>query len=393
MFPSPANWHAGIFVLEQMNALRELGAELNVVAPKIWVPSVLRFIPRGRRHHAVPPQDNICRFSVVYPKVLCFPGGKFRYLYGLFYYLGCLSLTKRLVRDHKIQLIHAHGILPDGFASVLLGRALHLPVVCTIHGSDINIYPRRNYCTRLATTWALRRADRLIAVSHRLREGATSLVGPLEVDVIHNGADPTKFRSYPTDEARRRLNLPLRKKILLFVGNLVPAKGAEFLLRALARLNRSNVVLYLVGDGPLRASLDLLAVSLGIRESIVFVGPMPHQEIPLWLSAADCLVIPSLSEGFPALLPEAMLCRVPIVATDVGGITELLSHGKNGWIVSSGDAAALARGIDALLTMNKEVEAMVEEAYKIALSGFTWMANAKKTLAVYRAVTESRGRK
>jgi teichuronic acid biosynthesis glycosyltransferase TuaC len=391
MFPSPANAISGIFVLEQMKALRELGVEIFVVTPTPWAPPILRFLPRVQKYSTIPRRDNLQGFPTEYPRVLCLPGSRLFYLYGVFYYLGCLRLVRRLVNEHKIQVIHAHTIMPDGFAGVLLGRTLNLPVVCTIHGSDINLYPFRNRCTNLATRWALKRAGRLVTVSHRLRENVISLAGPLEVDVAHNGADPRKFRPYSRDEARRSLDLPTGRTIVLFIGNFVPAKGVEFLLRAFARLGWLDTVLYLVGDGYLKESLCSLAMRLGVQESTVFVGRRPHHEIPLWLSAADCLVVPSLSEGFPALLPEAMLCRVPIVATDVGGIPELLLHGRNARMVPRGDVTALARGIETMLSGGDQVENMVIEAQRAAFAGYTWTANAEKTLAVYRAAIQQMG--
>jgi len=388
MFPSPANAIAGIFVLEQMKALRELGVEIFVVTPTPWAPPILGFLPRVRKYSTIPRRDNLQGFPVEYPRVLCLPRGRLFYLYGVSYYLGCLRLIRRLVNEHKIQVIHAHTIMPDGFAGVLLGRTLNLPVVCTIHGSDINLYPFRNRCTNLATRWALKRAGRLVTVSHRLRENVISLAGPLEVDVVHNGADPTKFMPRCKKECRRELNLPAERTILLFVGNLVGVKGVEFLLHAFARLGHVDAMLYLVGDGHLRKALDSLANTLGIRGSTVFVGRRPHEEIPLWLSAADCLIMPSLSEGFPTLLPEAMLCRIPIVATDVGGIPELLSHGKNAWMVPRGNVTALARGIETMLSRGDQVENIVIEAQRAASAGYTWAANAERTLAVYRAAIQ-----
>ncbi|MDE2321485.1 MAG: glycosyltransferase [candidate division NC10 bacterium] len=371
-----------------MKALRELGVEIFVVTPTPWAPPILGFLPRVQKYSTIPQRDNLQGFPTEYPRVLCLPGSRLFYLYGVFYYLGCLRLVRRLVNEHKIQVIHAHTIMPDGFASVLLGRTLNLPVICTIHGSDINLYPFRNGCTNLATRWALKHVGRLVTVSHRLRENVVSLAGPLEVDVIHNGADPTKFMPRCKKECRRELNLPAERTILLFVGNLVGVKGVEFLLHAFARLGHVDAMLYLVGDGHLRQALDSLANTLSIRGSTVFVGRRPHEEIPLWLSAADCLIMPSLSEGFPTLLPEAMLCRIPIVATDVGGIPELLSHGKNAWMVPRGDVTALARGIETMLSRGDQVENIVIEARRAASAGYTWVANAEKTLAVYRAAIQ-----
>jgi glycosyltransferase involved in cell wall biosynthesis len=93
--------------------------------------------------------------------------------------------------------------------------------------------------------------------------------------------------------------------------------------------------------------------------------------------------MPSLSEGFPTLLPEGMLCRIPIVATDAGGIPELLCHQETGWLVPRGDVASLVSAIDAVLSETSPVDEMIERAEQAALKGYTWRANAEKTMAVY----------
>jgi glycosyltransferase involved in cell wall biosynthesis len=357
-----------------------------MVVPTLWVPAVLRSVPRWSKYAAIPRRDNVEGFTVEYPRVLCFPGGRFFYLYGFFYYLRLLALVKRQVSGGGIDLIHAHAIMPDGFAGALLGRRLRLPVVCTVHGSDVNSYPHRNRATCWATKWALRNVGGLITVSRALEGGVFSLIGCRQIEVVHNGADYKKFKPKPREEARARLNLPIDKKIILFVGGLVPVKGVEFLLAAISRLGRPDAVLYLVGDGELKAALISMADRLGVLNICRFVGRRPYDEISSWLSAADCLVLPSLSEGFPTILPEAMLCRVPIVATEVGGIPEIISHGHNGLLVEPKNITMLAEAIQVLLTNDEEIPVMVERAHKTARAAFTWEANAQKMLAIYRKI-------
>jgi glycosyltransferase involved in cell wall biosynthesis len=307
-------------------------------------------------------------------------------LYGLFYYFGCYRLACRLARESKIDLIHAHCVTPDGFAAVLLGRKMNLPVVCTAYGSEIRIYPLHSRLSRWATKWALRRIGCAIAVSDDLKRTIFSLVGPRQLEVIPNGADPATFTPFQKEEARAKLDLPRDKKIVLFLGNLVPVKGIEYLLEAVALLPRQDVLLCLVGDGELKTALASQARRLGIAHKCRLVGRRPHAEVPWWLSAADCLVLSSLSEGLPLILPEAMLCRVPIAATAVGGIPEIVSDGYTGLLVPAKDPAALAKAVDALLTNDARVCAMVEHAESRAKSEFTWEVNARKTVALYRDV-------
>jgi teichuronic acid biosynthesis glycosyltransferase TuaC len=390
MFPNPLEPYAGIFVLEQMRALRQLGVDIIAIAPKPWIPSILHFVPRFGKFRVIPPRANVQGFRVEYPRVLEFPGGRFFYLYGLFYFIRCFRLVRQLVSEGKIDLIHAHTIMPDGFAAVLLGRKFDLPVVCTIQGSDINDYPWRSRPTLWATKWASRTVDSLVAISHDLEKKVFSLVGTRQLEVVHNGADPTKFRCVPKEKARARLDLPANKKIILFVGNLVPVKGLEYLLDAVSQLARSDILLCLVGDGELKSTLLCRAKRLGLANICRLVGPRPHDEIPMWLSAADCLVLSSLSEGLGTILTEAMLCRVPVIAPAVGGIPDIVRPGCTGTLVPPKDPVALAKAIDAVLGGDARFSVMVEQAETRAKAELTWESIARRILSIYQAQVHSR---
>jgi teichuronic acid biosynthesis glycosyltransferase TuaC len=384
MFPDPLEPYTGIFVLEQIRALRNLGVKIIVIAPKPWVPPLFGFLPRFQRHRVIPPRASVCEFKVEYPRVPQFPGGRFFCLYGLFFYLRCLGIVRKLAKQSKIDLIHAHAIMPDGFAAALLGRTLNIPVVCTIHGSDINDYPWQNRITFSATKWASRAVDGLVAVSHDLRDKVFSLIGARQLAVVHNGSDPEIFKPLPSKQARIQLGLPLNKKIVLFVGNLLPVKGIEFLLEAVSKLQRSDILLCLVGDGILKSSLLSLADRLGIAHVCKLIGARPYQEIPFWLCAADCLVLSSLSEGLGSVLTEAMLCRVPVIATAVGGIPDIVRHGYTGTLVPPKDPSALAKALDTLFDGDVRFSVMVDQAEIRAKAELTCESGARKILCVYR---------
>lgn len=386
MFPRVTEPIGGIFVHEQVRALRELGVKLVVIAPTPYVPPALDRLSWGRRYRkyvAVPATAVLNGRTVHYPRMLVLPRGHGFSAYGLSSYLGARGVVGRVFDEDGFDVVHAHAVLPDGFAGVLMGRRWKRPVVCTAHGSDINTYPFRSRLALAATRWVLRRVDRLVAVSHPLARRITSLVGPREVTVIHNGADPDVFWPRPRLEARRRLGLDTDKGMVLFVGNLVREKGVDLLLQAFARQRRDGAELYVVGDGELSGRLKGLAEALGLGQAVRFCGQRPHDEIPVWLSAADCLVMPSRSEGFPTLLPEAMLCRVPVVATNAGGIPDLVRAGQTGFLVAREDVSALAEAMTQALRGGTGVARMADEAERLVQGGFTWRANAERMRAVY----------
>jgi glycosyltransferase involved in cell wall biosynthesis len=384
MFPTPEARTQGVFIIEQMKALRKLGIEMNAIAPTPWAPPMLNFLPNIRKYICVPKSANVEGIRVTYPRFIAFPGGRFLFLYGLFCYLACRNIIRKHVQEGGIDLIHAHTIMPDGFAALLLGDEFNIPVVCTVHGSDISIYPHESRATLLVTKWALRRIKHLIAVSEDLGKKVNLLIGSREVKVIRNGADEELFHANAKSAARTLLGLPNKAKIVLFIGNLLRVKGPEYLLQAVSQLSSSDFLLYIVGDGMLRDNLRAQAEQLGISARCVFVGTRPHEEIASWLSAADCLVLSSISEGFPTIIAEAMMCRVPVVATAVGGIPEVVKHGSTGLLVQPRDPVSLGEAICLALQKDTNIQIMVNRAEKGARAELTWEANARKTVEVYR---------
>ena len=384
MFPTPPALTQSVFIIEQMKALRKLGIEVKAIAPTPWAPPMLNFLPNIRKYGCIPESANVEGIGVTYPRFLVFPGARFRCLYGLFCYLACRHIVRKHVEEGGINLIHAHTIMPDGFAALLLGGEFNIPVVCTVHGSDISIYPHESRARLLVTKWALRRINHLIAVSEDLGKKVNLLIGSKEVKVIRNGADEELFHANAKSAARTSLGLPDKVKIVLFIGNLLRVKGPEYLLQAIAHISSSDFLLYLVGDGMLRAKLRAQAEHLGISARCVFVGARPHEEIASWLSAVDCLVLSSVSEGFPTIIAEAMMCRVPVVATAVGGIPEVVKHGRTGLLVQPRDPVSLGEAICSALQNDTNIQIMVNRAEEAARAELTWEANARKTVEVYR---------
>jgi glycosyltransferase involved in cell wall biosynthesis len=137
-------------------------------------------------------------------------------------------------------------------------------------------------------------------------------------------------------------------------------------------------------DDGLRKSLEKRAEELKISGSIKFTGPVNHEDIPLWISAADMLVLPSLSEGRPNVVLEALSCEVPVVATDVGGIPELMIEGETGYLVPSKNPLQLSEKINKLLENESRREKMGKFGRKsIIQRGLTWESHAKKTVNIY----------
>lgn len=384
MYPNPVNWHAGVFVHNQCKALNRAGIQVKVVSP---IPSFPLYY-KWRGYQRVPMQMTYEDIPVRYVPTCMFPGGFFFSTYGHLYHQALQPVLTELYEDFPFDLLHCHTIFPDGNAGVRLKKHFQVPVLSTIHGSDIMLYPNRSKKVYQQTRWALQESDQVITVSQRLQTEAKKIWQDARIQTVYNGFDPKKFQKGDQTAARRKLGLPLAKKICLFVGNLYPVKGVSYLLQAFSKLAQQTdqVQLVLVGDGKLKAALKREAAQLGLGEMVSFMGRRPYDEIPTWLQSADLVVLSSLSEGLPSILLESMACGKPMVATHVGGIAEILQDGKTGRLVPARNTEKLAEAlIDLLVTHPEQLKELGENAYQ-ASQALTWSENAARMIEIYQQV-------
>lgn len=297
-------------------------------------------------------------------------------------------------QSERFDLLQAHFAYLVGFAAARAGRRLGLPVVVTTHGSDINYYTHRtpkNIVAAWLTIWGLRHATAVTAVCEDLKNKIVALdISAEHIRIVPAGIRETIF--YPRGEKsalRRELQLAENGKLFLFVGNLIPVKGLEYLLHALARVCKQlpMVRLAVLGSGELEKSLQRLAHTLGIEQNIIWVGRKPHAEIPIWMSAADFLVLPSQSEGYPMVVLEALACGTPVIASRVGGIPEIIVSSELGTMVPAGDSEALAHAM--LVAVSKKWDS--QKLITFARAN-TWAERAQRFLQVYQNVLKSKAR-
>lgn len=390
-FPS-----SGIFVEAQVNALKnKVNGSIVVISPQPWSPRIVWFKKRWREYGQTEKERCNGEVKIYYPRYLIPPIKYLISLRSFFMYLSIKPLIKELIKtDRQKCILHTHTLLPDGLVGVLIKRKFGIPHICTIHGSDINITPFENKLTFILAKYALRRCDRIITVSKKLKEKVLSIENKCSnITTIYNGADPKEFRHIHKDTARRMLGITKQNKIILYIGNLIAIKGINNLIKAFAKLlknydKKESMTLFLVGDGDERDNLTNLAKTLHIENAVSFLGVKPHNEIPLWLNAADIFVLPSLSEGFPLVIPEAMMCGVPIVATDVGGISEAIINKNTGLLIKPNDVDAISEAISLYLKDEQFTQDIVRNAKSFS-EEFTWERNAKNTFLAYKTLLDS----
>ncbi|MBA2615713.1 MAG: glycosyltransferase, partial [Actinobacteria bacterium] len=286
------------------------------------------------------------------------------------------------LRSRKVDVLHVHaGISWEGHEAVLAGRRAGVPaIVRTEHLPDIVTAPGQ----RAAYRALVKQLDRVICVSH---EAANSFmngdVSDGRVRVVRNGIEP--LSAHP-----ERLGLPDDARLVISVGRLTEQKGFDLLVDAAAELRDTHF--YLVGEGPLATSLQARIESRGLGERVRLLGH--REDVPSLLAGANVLAMPSTFEGLPIVALEAMSLGVPVVGTRVCGLTEAVVDGSTGRLVPPGDAGALARALDEVLSSPEIAAAWGEAGRRRQREEFGAGRMVAETAAVYDEIlAETRGRR
>lgn len=357
LFPTESEPLNGTFVAEQACALADLGVDVTVLSPK-WEKN-----PRAQRGLRLDTQFGHVKWRSGIPSALNVLLAEPRYRRWL---------GERL-RSVRPDLVHAHYGFPDGVAAVRAAKRLGLPVVVTLHGSDVNHQLRRPIVGRLLAR-ALADADALICVSAAMIDVLRAIDPRLtrRAVVIPNGfqSDDVTFR---TDR---------RRDSVLFVGGLRPVKNPVAVVDAFAAIaDRTDLRLVMAGGGELSSELRRRVRDLGLAGRVDLLGDVAHPDLDGLLAHARVLVMPSRSEGLPIALLEALGAGVPVVASQVGAIPRFIRPGVNGFLVKPGDSDGLARALERAC-------AETWDHARIAAEGraYTWEANAAACRGLYEEI-------
>lgn len=283
-------------------------------------------------------------------------------------YLAEIAMVQQTTKDYGTQVLHTHGYRPD-LLHAPSARRSGIATVSTLHGSS-----RMGGISHLFE-WmqerALRRFDAVVAVSKPL-ERSLQKVGVPDA-VIHTIPNAWTPPAAPVsrEEARAFFGAASDDLLLAFVGRLIPIKGCDVFVRALAEVKADGWRAVVVGDGPERESLEELSRALGLADNLHFFGAVP--EAARYFAGLDLFVLSSRSEGTPMVLLEAMGAAVCPVVTAVGGVPDLISSEARGWVVPPEAPSRLADALNEALadparcrTIGEECRAVVEENFSIA---------------------------
>jgi len=356
LFPSHEGQHRGPWIVEQVDAL---AASVDI--------GVLCCSQTAVDRSEVRPSGVEVTFRSTRT---VFGGGRLGLLASSIRYDRALG--RHLRADPTIGLLHAHFGIPDAILVRRQALRAGLPYVVTLHGDDaFKILPRRDPLGA-AVRRAVTGARAVICVSEAMARAVTATLPAVDPVVIPNGYDDALFG---LSERPRDLGL-------LFVGNLVPTKQVDLLLRAYARVrDEIRMPLTIVGDGPLRRPLASLAASLGVADTVGFLGVQSRRGVADLMGRAAALALPSSSEGWGVVVAEALARGTPVVASRVGGIPEIVGSEEGGILVAPGNLDELAAGLVAIAHR-------APDARRVAASSLArpWSIQAGRIAAVYERI-------
>jgi glycosyltransferase involved in cell wall biosynthesis len=386
VFPNPAEPGLGLFVHARLSNLSRL-VKIKVIAP---IAALDYSNPEGRlyRRRSGPWIRLDGSMEVFHPRWVFPPGGTPTNAFCLFCRL--YPLVRKLHKRFEFDLIDAHFGYPEGIVAAMLARAIRIPFVITLRGSELMFASYK--ARRLAMQWAFRRASKIICVSEELRQFAILQGAPPDkVVTIPNGVDGGLF--FPRDRpvVRGKRGIPPNRKVIVSAGEMIEAKGHQHVASAVRDLVAEGVdaELLIVGGrargGPnYEITLKRFVESLGLGDRIRFIGAVDRTGIAELLSAADVFCLASYTEGWPNVVHEALACGTPVVATRVGAIPEMIPSADYGLVTPAKDQSAL-------LTALRSALATEWNRDRIARWGGarTWNVVADQVLTVFQTIVGS----
>lgn len=290
-----------------------------------------------------------------------------------------------LIKAEKIQILHTHGYRAN-IIGLLVSALLRVPIVTTVHGWTIHTNSVKLY--EYLDRFFLRFFDKIIVVSDSIKNTLlNSRISAHKIEKIYNTVDCEMVKNNASlNEIRKRFHLSQSDKLVGAIGRLSKEKGIDYLLSAGIEIiaKYPDVKILIIGDGPERQNLETLAKQLRISKNVIFCGF--QENVTEFYHLIDIVVLPSITEGLPMVLLEALTYSKPIVATRVGGIPEVITNGKTGILVEPQNPSRLAEGIIRILKNPEEANRMASEGRKLVEECFNSNDWNKKVEKIYQEI-------
>jgi teichuronic acid biosynthesis glycosyltransferase TuaC len=371
-YPTTEDDAAGCFVSEPLEALAKVGVCNTVFAVQ----------PFYRPTVKVRTSDTHAQWL----RYFSLPGGLGLSTAGAFLFARIVGEVRELHRKSPIDVIHAHAPLPCGHAAMLLSAELKIPYVVSVHGldafSNVQVTGRAGEWCRQISQRVYRSSRRVICISERVREHVLEVMGKAcRTSVVYNGVNPQMFSpGEPSD---------FGALMVLSVGNLIPIKGHEYLVRAMAALAAEfpHLMLEIVGEGSERVRLETLSRELKAESRIQFVGRRSRREVADAMRRCTLFALPSRYEGLGCVYLEAMSAGKAVIGCRGQGIAEIVRHGSNGFLVGIDNEKELTLALAMLVRDERRRNNLGAAARDTILERLTLDDQAENLLRIYREVS------
>lgn len=370
LYPNKLEPRRGIFIKNRLKALDELeGFERKVIAPVPHCPPLRKIFKKYQKYETLPEYENQEKIDVYHPKYMTLPGGYFIDNATSMANAAEEIIEKIYDTNNAFDVIDGQFLYPDGVAASIVAKNHDKPLILTARGSDVN-YWMEDKKAREKILEAIDYAYKVICVSRALKETLVSYgVDEQKLIVIYNGVDPECFNT------NAPIN-PLREKYYLTVGNLVPLKGHHITLNTFFEMPKQRLIM--VGNGEQRRDLKKQIKDLGIHGRVQMIKHLDQQKLAEFYAGATATILMSSMEGMPNVVLESLAVGTPVVATNVGGIPEVVNE-SNGLLLKERDEYNLLNALEKVKELNWNREEIAK-----TVKDFRWEKVAEKQFSIYQ---------
>lgn len=371
--PDPNHPYRGIFNKRTLDALgRRKDCNLTALAPIPYAPP---YGPHSSYYH-IPKFEQYSNHSVIRP----------RFLYwlpkSLFYSRTANSLKKALMKSSKytdFDIVHACHLFPDGFGLVSVAKEYDVPITTTCHGHFLNNTSSLPPGVRRKVRITLKESDLVFCVSNALTKKAKEFANISHVLTVPIGAEPSNFPIEKRPTIRDNFGINSETNVILFCGQFIERKGVHTIIDSLENFPESETEYIFIGhSGGLKDKLESKADMPNSPSNIRILEGISTNELRNWFTIADIFLLPSLAEGRPTAIYEAMASQTPVISTDIEGVNEQVLDGRTGWLITPQDPEELSETLISALNQPGELEKRGIRGHNhLERMGWTWSTNAK----------------
>ncbi len=385
MFPNKINPVYGIFIQKLIKKIQAYGHKTIVISPvPLSTFPIKYFSKKWFDYSRIPLREKIDNIEIYHPRYIEFPKNLFLSSSGFRMYSGMKKIIKKILKKNKIDIIHSHAIIPDGYTGMLFSKEYNIPLIITIHGIDFFRKLKIDKIYNKKINEVINFSHQSIIVSKRLKNLGEKKFNLKKIIIIGNGVDRITKIKRNNNIKKKYIN----KIIITTVAQLIKRKAHFFMIEAISRLIKkyANLIYLIVGEGREKNNLIKQVKKNNSEDNIKFLGNKKHNHVLNIISNSDIFALPSWNESFGVVYIEAMSFGIPVIALKGEGMDGIIINKKTGILVSKKNIDSLVRSIEFLILNPVLAKKIGQKGKDYVLKNFTWDNIAKKTIDIYKKI-------